>query len=220
MLVKASPGDTAVLFVIVSVSWHNLFAGAARPAVIATYVAGGLFGGLIAGALRPVSYWPLGAMASRTQIGSLGPNTGNLTYPDGTPIPAAAEAYANNGVVGLFTAATNQGFFHLFQVTAHEFAHGILGLSDNGLPGPEQSGDGRSECVLGSGLSSIASVAVGHGEASFIVDSSPQALVDCISRLVARSFRGNRPIGCADTEHPVGDRLAGLYSKRFKLSRI
>jgi hypothetical protein len=53
-----------VLFGVVSLaSWQNLFAGAALPAVVAAYFGGGVLGGLIAGALRPLSHWPLGRMA-------------------------------------------------------------------------------------------------------------------------------------------------------------
>lgn len=54
----------AILFGVVSISsWQNLFAGAALPAVVAAYFGGGLIGGLIAGALRPLAHWPLGRMA-------------------------------------------------------------------------------------------------------------------------------------------------------------
>jgi hypothetical protein len=54
----------AVLFGVISVgSWHNMFAGATLSVVVAAYFAGGISGGLIAGALRPLGRWPLGKMA-------------------------------------------------------------------------------------------------------------------------------------------------------------
>lgn len=54
----------AILFGAISIgSWHNMFAGATLPVVVAAYFAGGIIGGLIAGALRPLGHWPLGRMA-------------------------------------------------------------------------------------------------------------------------------------------------------------
>ena len=54
----------AVLFLVFSLTRkHNMFADATLPLIAAAYFAGGICGGFIAGALRPVMHWPLARMA-------------------------------------------------------------------------------------------------------------------------------------------------------------